>query len=77
MFERIRNLREDNDKTQEEIANYLGISQRGYSHYEVGNNFIPLDYLIKLAILYNTSTDYILGITDIKKPYPRNKKYYR
>ncbi len=71
MYLRIRYLRENVNKPQREIAKYLGISQRGYSHYENGNNFIPLEYLIKLAYFYNTSTDYILGVTNEKEPYPR------
>ena len=61
---RIRDLREDNDYTQEEIANYLHIKQNTYSQYENGQRQLPLECLIALANLYNTSTDYILGLTD-------------
>ena len=69
MYKRLKDLREDNDLTQQEIADILNISQRGYSHYETGNNDIPTEILIKLAKYYNTSIDYILGLTNIKKPY--------
>lgn len=72
---RIRNLREDHDLTQKEIAAYLNMSQRGYSEYELGNNDLPIHILIKLAIYYQVSTDYILGLTDEKELFhPRNKK---
>lgn len=74
MYERIRNLREDNDLTQTEIANILHMSQTGYSKYEVGTNDIPTVILIALAKFYNTSVDYLLGLTNIKRPYPRNAK---
>lgn len=68
---RLKDLREDNDLLQKDIAEKLGISQRGYSHYETGENNIPNEILKKLAIYYNTSTDYILGLTNVKKPYPK------
>lgn len=71
---RLKDLREDRDLKQTEIAKKIGISQRGYSHYETGDNNIPINILIKLAYFYNTSTDYILGITNVKKPYERKKK---
>lgn len=71
---KLKDLREDNDLTQQNIAKKLGISQRGYSHYETGDNNIPINILIKLAYFYNTSIDYILGITNIKKPYERKKE---
>lgn len=60
---RIRDLREDCDKTQQEIADYLGTSQTMYARYERGANELPLRHLVKLADLYNVSTDYILGRT--------------
>ena len=69
MYHRIRNLREDKDMTQTQIAKMLGMSQTGYSKYETGENDIPTSILIKLARFYNTSIDYILGETDIKKRY--------
>ena len=64
MYERIRNLREDRDLTQTDIAKHLGMSQTGYSKYETGENDIPTQILIKLADYYNTSVDYLLGRTD-------------
>lgn len=73
MYERIRNLREDADLTQTEIAKYLNMSQTGYSKYETGENDLPTNILIKLSRYYNISIDYLLGETDIKKPYPRKK----
>ena len=68
---RIKELREDNDITQKTIAEYLCIKQNAYSHYETGRRQIPLEALIKLARYYNTSVDYLLGLTDEKKPYKR------
>ena len=66
---RIRDLREDNDLTQEEIANYLHIKQNTYSQYENEQRQIPLSCLIALAKFYKTSTDYLLGLTDNRTPY--------
>lgn len=67
IYKRLKDLREDNDLTQVELAKILNISQRGYSHYETGNNDIPTEILIKLSKYYNVSIDYILGITNEKK----------
>ena len=64
MYERIRALREDNDLTQKQVAEYLGMSQTGYSKYETGENSIPVDIVVKLADFYKTTTDYLLGRTD-------------
>jgi transcriptional regulator with XRE-family HTH domain len=72
MYQRIRNLREDMDLTQTQVANYLNCSQRIYSNYERGEVDIPTSILIKLADLHNTSTDYILNRTNRKEPYPKN-----
>ena len=72
-YERIRALREDNDLTQKEIASILNMSQTGYSKYETGENDIPTKILIQLAKYYHTSVDYLLGITDINKPYEEQK----
>ncbi len=72
MYPRIRNLREDTDMSQTAFAKLIGMSQTGYSKYETGENDIPTNILIKLADLHNTSIDYILGLTDEKKAYPRN-----
>ena len=68
---RIKDLREDNEYTQKEIADFLGIRQNSYSQIESGKNNLQIDHLIKLAKLYKTSTDYILGLTKISKPYER------
>ncbi|MCH5207147.1 MAG: helix-turn-helix transcriptional regulator [Oscillospiraceae bacterium] len=68
-FVRIRDLREDNDLKQRELAEILFCSQRVYSNYERGELDIPTEVLIKLAKFYNTSVDYILGLTDKKEPY--------
>lgn len=66
MYQRIRDLREDRDLTQKQVAQMLGMSQTGYSKYETGENDIPTIVLIKLADFYQTSTDYILGRSDRK-----------
>ena len=64
MYRRIRDLREDRDLKQKDVADYLNCSQVCYSHYELGKRDIPTEVLIKLAKFYNTTTDYILGLTD-------------
>ena len=69
MYKRIRDLREDHDLTQTQIAQILGMSQTGYSKYETGENDIPTAILIQLAECYQTSVDYLLGRTNNKKPY--------
>ncbi len=69
MYPRIRNLREDADLTQTQIAKRLGMSQTGYSKYETGENDIPSQVLVKLARFYHTSVDYLLGLTNTKVPY--------
>lgn len=75
MYQRIRDLREDRDLLQRDLAEYLNCSQVCYSHYEIGKRDIPTDVLSKLAEFYNTSTDYLLGRTDKKEPYPKSKQY--
>jgi len=72
MYGRIRDLREDRDLTQTQVAKMLGMSQTGYSKYETGENDIPTAILIKLAAFYDTSIDYLLGQTDENKRYPRS-----
>ena len=72
MYTRIRDLREDRDLPQTTVAKILGMSQTGYSKYETGENDIPTWVLIKLAQFYNTSVDYLLGITNNSAPYPKN-----
>ena len=69
-FERIRNLREDMDKSQKDVAEYLNCSQVAYSYYELGRRDIPTETLVRLAEYYRCSTDYLLGLTDVKEPYP-------
>lgn len=66
MYRRIRDLREDNDMTQKEMAKILHCSQQVYSNYELGQRDVPTAILIALAKHYNTTTDYILGLTDEK-----------
>lgn len=66
-FKNIRDLREDNDKTQTDIANYLNIKQTTYSKYELGKINIPIEVFIKLAEYYNVSVDYLLGLSKQKK----------
>lgn len=70
---RLRDLREDHDMTQSAIAELLHIKQNTYSQYENGQRQIPLDLLIQFAAFYQTSTDYLLGITDDSRPYPKRK----
>lgn len=69
MYRRIRDLREDTDQPQREVARLLNMSQTGYSKYETGENDVPTAVLIKLSLIYNVSVDYILGITDEKERY--------
>lgn len=71
---RLKDLREDKDLYQKDIAKILEMSQTGYSQYETETNDIPTDILKKLAFFYDTSIDYILGITNVKQPYPRSRK---
>ena len=73
MYSRIRALREDQDMNQTEMAKMIGMSQTGYSKYETGENDIPTAVLIRLAQFHKTSVDYLLGLTDVKSPYPRRK----
>lgn len=68
-FQRLEDLRIDADKTQEDIANILDCKREVYRRYEKGIHEIPTWAVIKLAKYYQTSTDYILGLTDIRKPY--------
>lgn len=70
MNNRIRDLREDNDLKQKDLADYLNCTQQAYSNYELGTREIPSDTLIKLADFYKTNVDYILGLTS-------NDKYYK
>lgn len=77
MLQRIRNLREDRDISQKEMAAYLNVAQTTYSDYELGKINIPLDTLKKLALFFGTSIDYLLGLTDESTPYPRKTNQKR
>ncbi len=74
-FKRLKDLREDNDKYQKDIAHLLGISQQYYSDYESGKRTIPIQHLITLAKYYNTSIDYIVGLTGLSNPYNNKNKH--
>lgn len=74
MYRRIRDLREDSDLTQQQVADHLQCSQVCYSNYETGKRAIPSEALIQLARFYHTSVDYLLGLTDRKEPYPNSKQ---
>ena len=67
MYQRIRNLREDHDLKQKQVAEYLNCSQLVYSNYELGQRDIPTDILIRLSAFYNVSVDYLLGLTSCKE----------
>ena len=70
-FENIRSLRIDKGLTQKEVAQLLGISQNTYSQYEIGVLNYPVEAVVKLADYYGVSTDYLLGRTNVKDPYPK------
>lgn len=74
MYRNIRDLREDADLTQKQIADMLFCSQQVYANYELGQRDIPTSILIKLARIHHTSVDYLLGLTEEKAPYPAPKK---
>ena len=71
--QRVRDLREDAELKQEQVAEMLGIAQQMYSTYETGKYRFPIDHLIKLALFYKTSVDYLVGLTDDRSPYPRKR----
>lgn len=73
-YRRIRDLREDKDLTQTQMAEYLNCSQRVYCDYELGKVRMTPEILIELSDFHGTSVDYLLELTDIKEPYPRNDK---
>jgi transcriptional regulator with XRE-family HTH domain len=73
-YQRIKDLREDGDLTQQEIAEYLNIKQNTYSRYEREERSMPIEVWIKLARYYSVSVDYLVGLTNEKKPYPRTSK---
>jgi transcriptional regulator with XRE-family HTH domain len=72
-YERIRDMRIDRGFSQAEIGKVLNVKQNTYSQYEIGVLNYPLDVVVKLAEFYGTSVDYLLGLTDEEKPYPRKK----
>ncbi len=72
-YDRIKDLREDADLTQQQIADKLFINRRTYSSYELGIRGIPTEILSAIADIYDTSTDYLIGRTDVKKAYPKAK----
>lgn len=71
---RLKDLREDKDLYQKDIAKLINIDQSNYSKYELEKINIPIDTLKKLALFHKTSIDYILGLTNVKEPYPRRKE---
>lgn len=71
---RLKDIREDRDITQKEVAEYLHIRQNTYSQYETGQRQLPVEALIRLALFFGTSADYILELTDEEKPYRRTKR---
>ena len=71
---RLREFREDQDLTQQAVADYLHIRQNTYSQYETGQRQLPLELLVALALYYHTSTDYILELTDQREPYPQKRR---
>ena len=74
MYDRIRAMREDRDLRQQDIADLLHCSQVAYSRYELGKRDIPTDVLVQLSGFYGVSIDYLLGLTDTPKPYPRKRR---
>lgn len=66
-------MREDKDLNQTQVAEYLGINQRTYSNYETEKREMPMKHYRMLALLYHTSVDYLLGLTDEPRPYPKKK----
>ena len=73
VYERIRELREDSELTQQYMAHLLHVNQRTYSRYETGEHAIPTEVLCTLADFHGVSVDYLLNRTDEKKPYPRKE----
>jgi len=73
-YDRIRNLREDKDLTQEQVGREINVPQRTYAYYEAGQRMIPPHVLVALAIFHNVSIDYLVGLTDDKTPLKRSKR---
>ena len=74
-IDRLKEIREDKDMLQKDVAKLLDITQVQYSRYETGVRVIPIYHLVKSANYYNTSLDYLLGLTDERKPYPKSILY--
>ncbi len=72
-YKRVRDIREDADMTQAQVADLLFVNRRTYSCYETGRHMMPTEILSNLADLFNTSVDYLIGRTDVKRPYPKSK----
>ncbi|MCL2568191.1 MAG: helix-turn-helix domain-containing protein [Oscillospiraceae bacterium] len=72
-YNRIRDLRNDNKYSQAKVAEHLNVAQNTLSQYELGERNIPNEVLVQLAIFYETSVDYLLGLTDERDPYPRKR----
>lgn len=71
---RLRDIREDRDISQKTVAEFLHVKQNTYSQYETGHRQLPIEFLIRLAVYFDTSTDYILELTDDPKPYPKKSR---
>ncbi len=74
MYKRLKDLREDRELKQKDLAKLLMVGQTTYSDYELGKLNIPIPILIRLATFYNTSIDYLVGLTDVTTPYPQKKQ---
>lgn len=74
-FTRIRDIREDSDLTKKQMGEILGISAQCYSRYERGIRNMPIETLVKIADMFDTSIDYLVELTDVKEPYKYAKKY--
>lgn len=70
---RIKDLRMDHDLSQQQVAESIGVTQRKYSYYETGAHALTAEFVVDIARFYQTSADYVLGLTNIKRPYPRGK----
>lgn len=74
-YERLHEMREDRDFTQQQVADYLKVSRSAYKNYELGIRSIPVEILIELALFYQTSVDYLIGLTNRPFPYPYSGKF--
>lgn len=74
-YERLHEMREDRDFTQQQVADYLKVSRSAYKNYELGIRSIPVEIPIELALFYQTSVDYLIGLTNRPSPYPYSGKF--